>query len=193
MINGTRWFSSSGRPSLLINSDIIDKALKEHFGDTREYLQDYIFDESRTDWHFYISLSSNSNVLDIGTGWGAISVSLGRNCGKIFAADCTLESLEFLNIRAKQEGLRNLRAVRLNPLDYPLFPFSNSFFDLVVLNGILEWVGNVCLEKKAPGKKCLYPFFILKLSFEKMEEPDRCITFLLFRMEKWSKRNINLF
>ncbi len=121
-------------------------AITQFFGNQRKYLQNYIIDESRADWHFYIPLGCEAKVLDIGAGWGAVSIALARNYKIVFAADSTLENLEFLNIRAQQENSKNLIPIRINPLDYPKFPFASSFFDLVVLNGVLEWVGGLRLD-----------------------------------------------
>ncbi len=118
------------------------KAVKKYFGNTREYLQEYIVDESRADWHFYIPISADSTVLDVGCGWGAVSMGLARFYKKVFAIDSTIETLKFVNIRARQEGITNLLPIRLNSLDRVCSPFPTSFFNMVVLNGVLEWIGN---------------------------------------------------
>jgi len=126
------------------------RAALNHFFDNYNqynYIKNYIFDETRADWSYFIPLSSNSIVLDMGCGWGAVSVGLARTAGIVYAVDSTFETLRFLNIRAYQDGISNLVPLKLNPLDYPKFPFQNSTFDLIVLNGVLEWVGTVRRDK----------------------------------------------
>lgn len=124
-----------------------ETAIKNFFGNKRLYLQDYIIDESRADWHFYIPISPEAKVLDIGAGWGAISIALARNYKSVFATDTNMKNLEFLKVRAQQESLKNIIFVKIDPLDYPKFPFPDSSFDLIALSGVLEWVGNVRFDK----------------------------------------------
>lgn len=141
-------------------------AVTKYFGNLQKYTQDYIIDEDRADWHFYVPLSPDAIILDIGAGWGAVSIPLARNYRKVFAVDNTLETLRFIQIRAQQEKVKNVFPVKLNPLDFPKFPFPRLNFDLVVLNGVLEWIGNVCLDKRPlqVQKQALREIFdILKL------------------------------
>lgn len=107
---------------------------------TDEYTFNYAIDESRADWHFMLPVKPGSRVLDVGCGWGSTTTALARYYD-VVGADSTFETLQFLKIRAEQEGLGKLQLVRVDPLDYGAIPFPNSSFDLVVLNGVLEWVG----------------------------------------------------
>jgi len=105
-----------------------------------EYTFNYAVDESRGDWHFMLPVKQGGRILDVGCGWGSNTIALARYYD-VVGADSTLETLQFLKIRAEQEGLGKLPLVRVDPLDYGALPFADSFFDLVVLNGVLEWVG----------------------------------------------------
>lgn len=107
---------------------------------TDEYTFNYAVDESRADWHFMLPVKAGSRVLDVGCGWGSTTIPLARYYD-VVGADSTLETLEFLRVRADQEGVDKLRLVRIDPLDYGALPFPGSSFDLVVMNGVLEWVG----------------------------------------------------
>lgn len=111
-------------------------------GNSRPYLLDYIVKEGRADWMFYMPIPRSASVLDIGTGWGAVTIELAKKFETVVAADPTLETLSFLRIRAMQEGVRNIIPIAINPLDVPSFPFVENCFDLIVLNGVLEWVGS---------------------------------------------------
>ena len=109
---------------------------------TNEYTCGYATDESRGDFKILLPIAGDSFVLDVGCGWGAVAISLARSCGRLVAADTTLETLEFLKIRAEQEGVDNITLIRIDPLDFANLPFLDASVDTVVMNGVLEWVGN---------------------------------------------------
>lgn len=77
-------------------------------------------------------------VLDLGCGWGGLSFWMANGFESVYALDIELDGLKFMNIRASQEGTHNIRSVQGNVFS---LPFPNNFFDLVVLNGVLEWIG----------------------------------------------------
>ena len=101
-------------------------------------IYDMFFDDSRADWQFLLPLNKRSVVLDAGAGWGALSFSLSKTCGKVYALDAVPEKVEFMQIRAEQDGIDNIIAVKGDVLE---LPFPSETFDLVVLNGVLEWAG----------------------------------------------------
>jgi SAM-dependent methyltransferase/uncharacterized protein YbaR (Trm112 family)/thiamine kinase-like enzyme len=121
----------------------------------KELIPDYLshiepFD--RADAQFLLPITSNSSILDAGSMWGGFTIPVAQYCGAIFAVDKTIETLTFLKIRAEQMGLGNIHVVA-SPLRN--LPFSNDYFDMVILNGVLEWVAfnqEVVLEKHW-GKK----------------------------------------
>jgi len=96
-------------------------------------------DESRADWKFIFPLCQDSVVLDFGCGFGGLSVALSRLAGEVIAMDCSLKRLKFLNIRKKQDNMSNIIPVCGG--DAMRLPFTDKYFDLIVLNGVLEWLG----------------------------------------------------
>lgn len=113
---------------------------------TDRYVFEYAINENRADWHYMLPVKENSLVLDLGCGWGGVTIPLARFYN-VIAADSTFETLKFIKVRAEQEGLsKKIQFVRTDPLDYGRLPFSDSTFDLVVLNGVLEWVGTSRLD-----------------------------------------------
>jgi len=104
----------------------------------------YLFTDcpSRADGTFYLSLTSESRVLDLGPGWGSYTFALSPRVESVVAADSSLESLEFISLRAKQDGIENIAPVHIEPLDQGKLPFEERSFDVVVMNGVLEWVGS---------------------------------------------------
>jgi SAM-dependent methyltransferase len=84
-----------------------------------------------------VDLTPESRVLDIGSGWGNLATGMARVAGEVYALDTTYENLEFVAIRAAQEGLANVYPVGASATD---LPFADGFFDFIVMNGVLEWV-----------------------------------------------------
>lgn len=82
-------------------------------------------------------------ILDLGSGFGNITMQLSR-CfpdAEIIAADASIDILEFLANRLQSEGVQNVTCVHIPPLETLTFPFKNETFDLIIMNGVLEWVG----------------------------------------------------
>lgn len=116
-----------------------------------EYKAHFV-DFVRADSQLLFPIGKDARVLDAGSMWGGISVPLARNTGEVYAVDKTAETLSFLDIRARQMGLKNIHTVLA---DLNELPFSDGYFDLVVLSGVLEWVAqeeDIVLEKGWNGK-----------------------------------------
>lgn len=99
---------------------------------------DFTYHEDRADWRFYAPLSADSTVLDVGAGLGRITVPLARVCKRVAACDQSLSRMRLLSKRAKSEGLVNVDVFVGDIFDLPL---RENSFDLIVMNGVLEWVG----------------------------------------------------
>jgi len=128
--------------------------LSESSGDWRTVLKDeipacerHISPLFRGDIHTVLPISQDSIVLDAGSMWGGITLPLAQFCHTIYAVDQTWESLKYLEVRAKQESLNNIIPVE-SSIDK--LPFKSAKFDLVILNGVLEWLAteeDVVLER----------------------------------------------
>lgn len=102
----------------------------------------------RADCQFLWPATKESKILDAGSMWGGITIPAAQYHGEIYAVDKTIETLEFLNIRAEQMGFQNIHTIASSLRS---LPFPDNFFDVVVLNGVLEWVAldeDVVLEKQ---------------------------------------------
>jgi SAM-dependent methyltransferase len=95
-------------------------------------------DDVRAGWLFLLDLPDHGTVLDLGCGLGALSLQLSRFYDQVVACDLTPERIQFLKIRAAQEGRTNIEYVCAG--DTPRLPFPSAYFDTVILNGVLEWV-----------------------------------------------------
>lgn len=105
---------------------------------------DFTAEENRADWRFFVPLDRNSVVLDVGAGLGRISIPLARVVRKVVACDMSVTRMKFLKKLAESKNLHNIDIIVadiFNP------PFEKESFDLIVMNGLLEWVGRTNLFK----------------------------------------------
>jgi len=101
-------------------------------------LTNYITDIRRVDWICHALGKNNSRCLDIGSGLGNISEQLSYIFQKVYSLDAVKERIEFQKRRYKNSNRTNITLVRGNALE---IPFPDNYFDLIVCNGVLEWVG----------------------------------------------------
>jgi SAM-dependent methyltransferase len=96
-----------------------------------------ILNLDRANWHYLADLTPDSRVLDLGAGTGTTSHALAKHCREVVAVEPVLERVQFMQQRFAQEGIANVRVVRSSLWTLPFAPGS---FDLVAMNGVLEWV-----------------------------------------------------
>lgn len=132
----------------------------------------------RADSQFLWPTTENSRILDAGCMWGGLTIPAAQFHREVYAVDKTVETLEFLKIRAKQMGFEN---IHIFAASIKYLPFSDNFFDLVILNGVLEWVGleeDVILEKHWKGKrngKHIYPKTPEEMQIDVLKELNRVL------------------
>lgn len=102
---------------------------------------DYAESYRRADFHFLLPISKEAVVLDLGSGFGNVTIPMAKYHTKVVAADASLPLLEFSKFRAESEGVKNIEYVHIDPLEQCNLPFKPESFDAIVLNGVLEWVG----------------------------------------------------
>ena len=133
----------------------------------------------RADSQFLWPTNKCSRILDAGSMWGGLTIPAAQFHGEVYAVDKTVETLEFLKIRAGQMGFDNIRTVAAS---LKSLPFPDNFFDHVILNGVLEWVGmeeDVILEKHWKGKrieKQVYSKTPREMQIDALKELNRRLT-----------------
>jgi ubiquinone/menaquinone biosynthesis C-methylase UbiE len=113
-------------------------ALKDQTDGWRRYFLHYAADETRAAWQFLLHLPANASALDMGCGWGNLSISLARNFAMVYAMDLVPERAVISGLRAREAGLENVRALAGGNTTH--LPFPDASLDAVTLNGVLEWV-----------------------------------------------------
>jgi ubiquinone/menaquinone biosynthesis C-methylase UbiE len=100
----------------------------------------YFTPETRAAGRLLLPASSSAKVLDLGCGIGPVSINFARYAGEVVSVDRGLAQLQLLRLRAIEANIRNLRVVCAG--DRRHLPFPAESFDVVVLNGVLEWVAS---------------------------------------------------
>jgi SAM-dependent methyltransferase len=113
------------------------EALASTFADKPDYVT-YITDINRSTWVNALPVSPDATVLDVGSGLGAIAHGLALTYKKVVSVEGVAERVQFQKIRFAQEKLTNVELAQGSVLDLPFFPET---FDLIVLNGVVEWIG----------------------------------------------------
>jgi SAM-dependent methyltransferase len=96
-----------------------------------------ILNLDRANWHWLADLPPDSRVLDLGAGTGTNSHALGMRFGDVTAVEPVMERVDFMRRRFAQEGLPHVKVLRSSLW---ILPFLKNSFDLVAMNGVLEWV-----------------------------------------------------
>jgi len=107
----------------------------------------YASSATRADWQYLLPLTRESTVLDLGAGWGSNTFPLAQRVGTVFALEKVAERLRFLEVRRRQDRVNN---VVILGGDFHRLPLADNSIDVVICNGILEWVA---VEKGGPPRK----------------------------------------
>jgi len=120
-------------------------AVKQHFRDNPALVYSILQWQSRASWLPLLGLNENAIALDVGSGYGAITHALANSCQEVYSVEAIPERIEFTRIRLEQEKLSNVRMLQANATELPI---GEHAFDLIVVNGILEWLGEWDTSKR---------------------------------------------
>lgn len=89
-------------------------------------------------WQLLFGPNDSPRILDIGCGFGSLTLGSSLYAGTAVGLDALTQRVEFARLRARQSGRKCAVFMRGNGL---ALPFSPGTFDIVTLNGVLEWAG----------------------------------------------------
>lgn len=101
------------------------------------HLFNVIFSLKRQGGLELLDISGHEKCIDYGCMWGALTIPLAKRCSYVLGIDQTMNSLRFLNMRIKEEGLCNVDLLCGSLNEYKNF---NNKFDIAIVNGVLEWL-----------------------------------------------------
>jgi len=98
-------------------------------------------------WHLYkirvvetlLKVRKTDVILDVGCGSGNILVESSKKAKIAYGADISSKALKFVIKRAKKEGIKNLKLIKIKGNK---FPFKNSFFDKIIATELIEHLEN---------------------------------------------------
>jgi len=114
--------------------------VQDYNGDEGQDFMSAVTDAGRADWKFLLPLSRDSQVLDLGCGWGMLAVDLTGFYREVIAMDACLPRVKLLQMRKIQDGILNL--IPLCGGNTRFLPFPDESFDLVVMNGSFGRLAN---------------------------------------------------
>ena len=114
------------------------EAVQKHFSSNPAAIYSILQWQSRASWLPLLALPDKAVALDIGSGYGAITQALANSCAEVCSVEAIPERIEFTRIRVEQERLSNVLLIQASATELPI---GRDSFDLIVVNGVLEWVG----------------------------------------------------
>jgi SAM-dependent methyltransferase len=118
-----------------------------------EILSEYVTSPDRAAFQHILPIPDHGLVLDVGAGMGGIATGLAKNY-RVVALEGVAERAQFIALRAKQDGLdRNLAVING---DVNAVRFAPGQFDVVIVSGVLEWVGLFDVSKPVTDVQVLF-------------------------------------
>ena len=107
------------------------------YAETNPWLFKIITNQNRSDFLFLLDIKKDDLALDLGAGWGQVTIPFSRFCD-VVAVEGNMEKIEIMKEIARQEKRDNIQFIVANISDKM---FESNQFDLIILNGVLEWLG----------------------------------------------------
>ena len=70
---------------------------------------------------------------------------LSQDCRLVYALDVVSDRLQFIRLRSEQDGIHNIIPLRII---LPRLPLATHCCDVVILSGVLEWLGFSDLDRR---------------------------------------------
>lgn len=100
--------------------------------------EDFVYGMGRSNFLNLLDIDRTSVCLDCGSGLGVHTINMAARAKEVHAFDLSLKRLRFLDFRRTTEGFSN---IFLYHSDFAQLPFKEKTFDVIVMNGVVEWLG----------------------------------------------------
>jgi len=141
-------------------------------------LRDYVADPGRAAFQDLLPLPATARVLDVGAGWGGIAAALARHY-EVVALEGVAERARFIDLRRQQENLTRLTVIQG---DLHKVPLGLRQFDLIVANGVLEWVALQDYSASPPAVQLVFMHRLRELL-----APGGCIYLAIENRYGWAE------
>jgi len=117
---------------------------KKDFDGAKKYIKEklkrenFIFGSVRSDFLYLSNINKESVCLDAGCGLGVHTFNMAKIAKEVHACDLSKKRVEFCEYRKEMENVEN---VSLYHSDIEHLPFEKEKFDFIVMNGVVEWLG----------------------------------------------------
>lgn len=112
--------------------------------DTRELIS-FLLGADRAHGLDVLKIRSDDYVLDLGAGYGGLSLAIADTGAHVDSVEWVMEKLVFLRSLARQRGLENINCIKA---DCKTLPYAPETFTKIIMNGFLEWIPLEFLEMK---------------------------------------------
>ena len=128
---------SSGLQDFITRSSAIGwrSALSEVAGE-RPFFAHRVRNLPLGNWHLLRALPRESSALDLGCGFGSLALGLGDHYRFVVELDALWTRVSYGHLRALEDNSFGIGFVQGNGL---ALPFRDGRFNLVTMNGVLEW------------------------------------------------------
>jgi hypothetical protein len=133
------WSNLSKEENKIIVESLKHSSARDVLLRHQPWLEDIIYSPKRQAGLEMLQLQGDEVCIDYGCMWGALTVPLALRTKFVIGVDQTLESLQFLRARLRDEGVDNVALLRNDLRKMPVFP-ERARVDVAIVNGVLEWI-----------------------------------------------------
>ncbi len=134
-------------------------------------------------WLPLIEADSSDRVLDIGSGWGHVSVNMARRGCNVTAVDSSIERLRYVQSRFYEESLVDAEVLHCS--DMRNLPFADNSFSLVIMDDVIDRFPEMC--------ECSSWRVQQSVLFEARRVLAENGTLVISTWNRWSLRNLRAF
>lgn len=102
--------------------------------------EEFVLGLGRSNFINVLDINKDSVCLDCGCGLGVHTFNMAREAKEVHAFDLSIKRLRFIQQRQKVEGQKN---IFLYHSDFAHLPFHEEMFDVIIMNGVVEWLGEI--------------------------------------------------